>query len=161
MFEYEEYVSLRAVSDPNEGFESILDLLSLQDSLDGVQRVIFSSVQRNRDSECIISALVPLIAESYGLYKFLISMLRAMYRSSQSDDVIAPLKDKFDVQHRRLYDFYADCSTIKYLSTLVSIPKIPPTPPSLMVDSNEPNTESSILDNGLKEKDQRESTPVN
>ncbi|KAG7705516.1 hypothetical protein KL950_003952 [Ogataea haglerorum] len=118
MFEYEEYVSLRTVSDPNEGFESIMDLLSLQDSLDNLQRVIFSFIRHTSDiSEYIISSLVPIIAESYGIYKFLISMLRALYRSSESDEVIAPLKDRFDAQHHRLFEFYADCSSIKIQCT--------------------------------------------
>lgn len=134
-FEYEEYISLRTVSDPNEGYDAILDLLSLQDSLDSFGRDIFKTIRKDH-SECIISALVPIVAETYGIYKFLISMLRAMYKTSDSPDVLEPLKSKFINQHERLYDFYAQCSTIKYLATLITIPKLPYDAPPLIVDDD-------------------------
>ncbi|CAI8500703.1 unnamed protein product [Pichia kudriavzevii] len=135
-FEYEEYVSLRTVSDPNEGYDAILDLTSLQDSLDSFGRDIFATV-RNNNSECIISALVPIVAESYGIYKFLISMLRAMYKMSDSAEILEPLKSKFEDQHERLYDFYANCSNIRYLTTLITIPKLPFEAPNLIIQNDE------------------------
>lgn len=135
-FEYEEYISLRTVSDPNEGYDAILDLLSLQDALDSFGRDIFKSV-RSDQSECIISALVPIVAETYGIYKFLISMLRAMYSTADSIEVLEPLKSKFISQHERLYDLYAQCSNIKYLATLINIPKLPYDVPSLIVNDSD------------------------
>ncbi|ODV82628.1 hypothetical protein CANARDRAFT_204805 [[Candida] arabinofermentans NRRL YB-2248] len=138
-FEYEEYVSLKVVSDPNEGYEAILDLLGLQDALDDFQRLIFASIHRSKGSECVVSALVPLVAESYGIHKFLVSMLRAMHRSAESDEVLQPLRDRFYDQYRRLYEFYADCSSIRYLTTLITIPKISVNPPNLMIEDSDTN----------------------
>jgi hypothetical protein len=135
-FEYEEYVSLSTVSDPNEGYNAILDLMSLQDALDIFGRDIFATIRKN-NSQCIISALVPIVSESYGIYKFLISMLRAMHKMSDSDDLLQPLFSKFNDQHNRLYDFYSQCSSIRYLATLITIPKLPFDPPSLIVDDND------------------------
>lgn len=131
-FEYEEYVSLSTVSDPNEGYDAILDLLSLQDALDEFGRYLLDAARSIR-SECVISALVPVIAESYGIYKFLISMLRAMYRTSDTPDILRPLAERFHSQHERLYDLYSKCSQIKYLNTLVTIPKLPFDAPTLIV----------------------------
>ncbi|GME83655.1 unnamed protein product [Ambrosiozyma monospora] len=88
-FEYEEYVSLSTVSDPNEGYEAILDLLSLQDSLDDLSKLIFATIQQMRNGNVAVAALVPIIAESYGIHKFLISMLRAIL-------FFHPLFDNFD-----------------------------------------------------------------
>ncbi|QPG74398.1 hypothetical protein FOA43_001726 [Brettanomyces nanus] len=138
-FEYQEYVSLTAVSDPNEGYQNIIDLADLQDSLDDLGRLVIASASHNRGNECMISALVPQIAESYGIYKFLVSMLRAMYRSSEAVEALEPLKDRFVEQHHRLYDFYADCSAIRYLTSLLTIPKLPIEPPNLMVADNDPD----------------------
>ena len=95
-FEYEEYISLKSINDPNEGwvrlcnysslftltrysYETISDLMSLQDHIDGFQKLIFSHFRGGGNNECRISALVPLVQESYGIYKFITSMLRAMY----------------------------------------------------------------------------------
>lgn len=140
-FEYKEYVSLSAVSDPNEGYQNILDLLDLQDSLDSFGKVVMAAVEHNKGNECMIAALVPQITESYGMYKFLISMLRAMYRSSDSPDALQPLKDRFVSQHYRLYNFYADCSAIRSLTSLITIPKLPYDPPNLMIgDDDEGDT---------------------
>ncbi|TID13583.1 hypothetical protein CANINC_004845, partial [Pichia inconspicua] len=133
-FEYEEYVSLRTVSDPNEGYDAILDLLSLQDALDTFARDIFVAIRKDR-SEAIISALVPIVAESYGIYKFLISMLRALYRTADSTEILEPLRTRFDDQHTRLYDLYERCSSINYLATLITVPKLPYDPPNLVTEN--------------------------
>lgn len=139
-FEYEEYVSLVTVENPDEGYEAILDLMALQDSLDDFQRMIFSSISHDRKSECKISALVPLVAESYGIYKFITSMLRAIYRSTGSDDALEPLRQRYDSQHSRLFEFYADCSSIRYLTSLITIPRLPETPPNLFITDDDDNS---------------------
>lgn len=136
-FEYEEYVSLVSVSDPDEGYETILDLMSLQDSLDEFSQIIFASIQSaRRNTECKISALIPLISESYGIYKFVTSMLRAMHRQlndPEGDAALQPLKERYELQHARMFEFYADCSSIKYLTTLVTIPKLPVDAPDVFM----------------------------
>jgi huntingtin-interacting protein 1-related protein len=84
LFEYEEYISLRSTNDPNEGFETISDLMTLQDLIDTFQKLIFSHFRGATNNECRISALVPLVQESYGIYKFITSMLRAMHTSKSA-----------------------------------------------------------------------------
>ena len=85
-FEYEEYISLKAINDPNEGYETISDLMTLQDQIDQFQKLIFSHFRNVGNNECRISALVPLVQESYGIYKFITSMLRAMHSSESLSD---------------------------------------------------------------------------
>ena len=81
-FEYEEYISLKAINDPNEGYETITDLMALQDKIEQFQKLIFSHFRHVGNNECRISALVPLVQESYGIYKFITSMLRALHSSN-------------------------------------------------------------------------------
>lgn len=81
-FEYEEYISLKSINDPNEGYETISDLMNLQDQIETFQKLIFASFRPSTNNECRMAALVPLIAESYGIYKFITSMLRAMFTST-------------------------------------------------------------------------------
>lgn len=80
-FEYEEYISLKAINDPNEGYETISDLMVLQDKIEAFQKLIFSNLKQVGNNECRIAALVPLVHESYGIYKFITSMLRALHSS--------------------------------------------------------------------------------
>ena len=61
-------------------FETITDLMTLQDQIESFQTLIFSNFRGSANNECRISALVPLVKESFGIYKFITSMLRAMYR---------------------------------------------------------------------------------
>ncbi|WVR07531.1 hypothetical protein IAU60_004573 [Kwoniella sp. DSM 27419] len=67
LFEYEDY-------------ETITDLMTLQDQIESFQKLIFAAFRGSANNECRISALVPLVKESFGIYKFITSMLRAMHR---------------------------------------------------------------------------------
>jgi hypothetical protein len=42
---------------------------------------VFDNFRPGVGNECRIAALVPLVEESYGVYQFLVSMLRAMHQS--------------------------------------------------------------------------------
>ncbi|KAJ5288569.1 hypothetical protein N7478_001599 [Penicillium angulare] len=137
LFEYEEYISLKTINDPNEGYETISDLMALQDQIDAFQKLIFSHFQSGTNNECRISALVPLVQESYGIYKFITSMLRAMHTTTGDDDALEPLRGRYDAQHYRLVRFYYECSNLRYLTSLITIPKLPQDPPSLLGDDEE------------------------
>ncbi|PVI06623.1 ANTH-domain-containing protein [Periconia macrospinosa] len=131
-FEYEEYISLKSINDPNEGYETITDLMTLQDQIDAFQKLIFSHFRGGANNECRISALVPLVQESYGIYKFVTSMLRAMHTTLGDDEALAPLRGRYDAQHYRLVKFYYECSNLRYLTSLITVPKLPQDPPNLL-----------------------------
>ncbi|KAF4635611.1 hypothetical protein G7Y89_g2482 [Cudoniella acicularis] len=133
-FEYEEYISLKGINDPNEGYETISDLMALQDRIEQFQKLIFSHFRGGGNNECRISALVPLVQESYGIYKFITSMLRAMHTTTGDDDALEPLRSRYDAQHYRLVKFYYECSNLRYLTSLITVPKLPQDPPSLLAE---------------------------
>ncbi|KAB8068410.1 ANTH domain-containing protein [Aspergillus leporis] len=137
LFEYEEYISLKTINDPNEGYETISDLMTLQDQIDAFQKLVFSHFQSGTNNECRISALVPLVQESYGIYKFITSMLRAMHTTTGDAEALEPLRGRYDAQHYRLVRFYYECSNLRYLTSLITIPKLPPNPPNLLADDDE------------------------
>ena len=60
--------------------------MTLQDQIDAFQKLIFSHFRGGANNECRIAALVPLVQESYGIYKFITSMLRAMHTSQTTYD---------------------------------------------------------------------------
>ena len=64
----------------HQSYETISDLMGLQDQIDSFQRMIFAHFRNSASHECRISALVPLVKESWGIYRFITSMLRAMHR---------------------------------------------------------------------------------
>lgn len=131
-FEYEEYISLKSINDPNEGYETISDLMNLQDQIDSFQKLIFAHFRSGTNNECRISALTPLVQESYGIYKFITSMLRAMHTTLGDDEALSPLRGRYDAQHYRLVRFYYECSNLRYLTSLITVPKLPQDPPSLL-----------------------------
>jgi len=137
LFEYEEYISLKSINDPNEGYETISDLMTLQDQIETFQKLIFSHFRGGNNNECRIAALVPLVQESYGIYKFITSMLRAMHTTTGDDDALEPLRTRYDGQHYRLVKFYYECSNLRYLTNLITVPKLPQEPPSLLADDEE------------------------
>ncbi|KAF1365690.1 ANTH-domain-containing protein [Lizonia empirigonia] len=131
-FEYEEYISLKSINDPNEGYETISDLMTLQDQIDAFQKLIFSHFRSGANNESRIAALVPLVQESYGIYKFITSMLRAMHTTLGDDEALSPLRGRYDAQHYRLVKFYYECSNLRYLTSLITVPKLPQDPPNLL-----------------------------
>ncbi|PKI86009.1 sla2 Src-like adaptor 2 [Malassezia vespertilionis] len=131
LFEYEEYVSLKNIDNPDEGYETIMELMSLQDRIDKLQNLVFSTLE-GRTNECQISSLVPLVKESYGIYKFLTSMLRAMHRRIDALDALEPLRGRYNHQHHELRRFYFECASLKYLTSLINVPKLNTEPPSLL-----------------------------
>ncbi|KAI9050455.1 hypothetical protein LZ554_005618 [Drepanopeziza brunnea f. sp. 'monogermtubi'] len=135
-FEYEEYISLKGINDPNEGYETITDLMALQDRIEQFQKLIFSHFRSGGNNECRISALVPLVQETYGIYKFITSMLRAMHTTTGDDEALEPLRSRYDAQHYRLVKFYYECSNLRYLTSLITVPKLPQDPPNLLSEDD-------------------------
>lgn len=138
-FEYEEYISLRTIDDPNEGYESIIDLMNLQDAIEDFQRLVFASLRGRHGNECRISSLTAMVTESYGIYRFMTSMLRAMHQTAGDTEAMEPLRQRYASQHKRLRNFYFDCTTLKYLTSLITIPELSEEPPNLFDETKGPS----------------------
>ncbi|KAL0951507.1 hypothetical protein HGRIS_008192 [Hohenbuehelia grisea] len=139
LFEYEEYVTLKGIDDPNEGYETISDLMGLQDQIESFQKMVFSHFRHSANNECRISALVPLVKESWGIYRFITSMLRAMHRRTDDIDALEPLRERYTSQHYNLRKFYYECSNLKYLTGLINVPKLGHEPPNLLDPGDTPD----------------------
>ncbi|KDQ17755.1 hypothetical protein BOTBODRAFT_144059 [Botryobasidium botryosum FD-172 SS1] len=139
LFEYEEYISLKNIDDPNEGYETISDLMNLQDQIESFQKLVFAHFRHSINNECRISSLVPLVKESYGIYRFITSMLRAMHRRTDGVDALEPLRTRYNTQHYNLRKFYYECSNLKYLTGILNVPKLGQEPPNLMDSGAAPN----------------------
>ncbi|KAN0100290.1 ANTH domain containing protein [Tylopilus felleus] len=139
LFEYEEYISLKGIDDPNEGYETITDLMGLQDQIESFQRMVFAHFRHSANNECRISSLVPLVKESWGIYRFITSMLRALYRRTNDHEALEPLRERFNAQHYNLRKFYYECSNLKYLTGLINVPKLGQEPPDLFHSGDAPD----------------------
>jgi hypothetical protein len=132
--------------------------MNLQDRIDQFQKRVFAHFRPSSNNECRIAALVPLVEESYGIYKFITSMLRAMHRrkcrssnnidsnqllihvliGTDAMDALSELRTRYNSQHYALLRFYYECSNLRYLTSLISVPKLPQDPPSL-IESDAPS----------------------
>ncbi|KAF9432095.1 sla2 Src-like adaptor 2, partial [Entomortierella beljakovae] len=136
--DYNEYVSLKGIDDPNEGYETISDLMNLQDQIDQFQKLIFANFRPSSNNECRISALVPLVQESYAIYQFATSMLRAMHKRTNDPEGLILLRQRYNAQHYALLKFYYECSNLKYLTSLITVPKLIQDPPNLIGGDSPP-----------------------
>ncbi len=105
-------------------YETISDLMGLQDQIESFQRMVFAHFRHSANNECRISSLVPLVKESWGIYRFITSMLRAMHRRTDDLEALEPLRQRFKTQHYSLRKFYYECSNLKYLTGLINVPKL-------------------------------------
>lgn len=53
------------------------------------------------------------------------------------DEALEPLRERYDAQHYRLVKFYYECSNLRYLTSLINIPKLPQEPPNLIGEDDE------------------------
>jgi hypothetical protein len=53
------------------------------------------------------------------------------------DEALEPLRGRYDAQHYRLVRFYYECSNLRYLTSLITIPKLPQDPPSLLGEEDD------------------------
>jgi huntingtin-interacting protein 1-related protein len=106
--------------------------LNLLAKLEAFQKLIFGNFRASANNEARISALVPLVEESFGIYQFIVSMMTAMYQIIGSIEVLGPLRDGFNKGHYNLVAFYGDCSSLKYLTSLVAVPKLSSEPPNFL-----------------------------
>ena len=135
-FDYEEYLSIKGVQDLDEGYKTIDEMMELQERLDLFQKSVFENFGSASGSvECRVSAFVPLIDESYGMYKFVTSMLSAMHLSVDSPDPLILLVERYNNIFVSLKQFYEECSKIRYLTSLVAIPKLPERAPQFTEDA--------------------------
>nr|ANN44264.1 SLA2 [Sclerotinia trifoliorum]ANN44268.1 SLA2 [Sclerotinia trifoliorum] len=63
-------------------------------------------------------------------------MLRAMHTTTGDDDALEPLRGRYDSQHYRLVKFYYECSNLRYLTSLITVPKLPQEPPNLLSEDD-------------------------
>ena len=53
------------------------------------------------------------------------------------DEALSPLRGRYDAQHYRLIKFYYECSNLRYLTSLITVPKLPQDPPNLLSEDDE------------------------
>ena len=61
-----------------------------------------------------------------------ISRLRLTNAALGDDEALSPLRGRYDAQHYRLVKFYYECSNLRYLTSLITVPKLPQDPPNLL-----------------------------
>jgi len=49
---------------------------------------------------------------------------------------LEPLRGRYDAQHYRLVKFYYECSNLRYLTSLITVPKLPQEPPNLLSEDD-------------------------
>ncbi|PSS05460.1 hypothetical protein PHLCEN_2v3840 [Hermanssonia centrifuga] len=112
-----------APEDYTTRYETISDLMGLQDQIDSFQKMIFAHFRHSTNNECRISALVPLVKESWGIYRFI--------TRTNDPEALEPLRTRYSAQHYSLRKFYYECSNLKYLTSLINVPKLGQDPPNL------------------------------
>ena len=55
----------------------------------------------------------------------------------EDDRALEPLRESYKGQHYRLVRFYYECSNLRYLTSLITVPKLPQDPPNLLAEDDE------------------------
>lgn len=60
-----------------------------------------------------------------------------MLTATGDDEALEPLRGRYNSQHYRLVRFYYECSNLRYLTSLITIPKLPQDPPNLLAEDDD------------------------
>lgn len=71
------------------------------------------------------------LIEYYAVFYILILL------ATGDDEALEPLRSRYDTQHYRLLKFYYECSNLRYLTSLITVPKLPQEPPNLLAEDEE------------------------
>lgn len=53
-------------------------------------------------------------------------------------DALEPLRQRYNQQHYGLVRFYSECANLRYLTSLIDVPRLSPDPPSLIESASTP-----------------------
>jgi huntingtin-interacting protein 1-related protein len=85
VFDFDEYVKNKAIDNLDEAYQTISDLSSLMNHLDKLSCSIINQFRGFADAnECRQAALIPLVLESHGMYKFMTNLLSVLLESTLS-----------------------------------------------------------------------------
>src|ERR1700709_411780 len=59
-------------------------------------------------------------------------LTKSLFLAIGDNDALEPLRGRYDAQHYRLVKFYYECSNLRYLTSLITVPKLPQEPPNLL-----------------------------
>lgn len=51
--------------------------------------------------------------------------LSASFTETGAVEALEPIRQRYNAQHYNLRKFYYECSNLKYLTTLITVPKLP------------------------------------
>ena len=71
-----------------------------------------------------------------GSCRFVASTLTNQHAATGDDDVLEPLRARYNTQYYMLLKFYYECSNLRYLTSLISVPKLSQDPPSLLAEDD-------------------------
>lgn len=88
----------------------------------------FTSLLQACYEQCI-QVCLPYICLKIFKFNFIIA--------TGDDDALEPLRGRYETQHYRLLKFYYECSNLRYLTSLITVPKLPQDPPSLLAEDED------------------------
>lgn len=68
-------------------------------------------------------------------------MMNALHSKVEAHEALAPLRERYKVQYHQLVKFYFECSNLKYLTSLITIPKLPPLPTDFVSGHQQPRSD--------------------
>eukprot|EP01128_Nolandella_sp_AFSM9_P006573 TRINITY_DN3417_c0_g1_i1.p1 TRINITY_DN3417_c0_g1~~TRINITY_DN3417_c0_g1_i1.p1 ORF type:complete len:1044 (-),score=346.32 TRINITY_DN3417_c0_g1_i1:200-2926(-) len=113
--------------DPKKSLNTVLHLTDLQKSL-----LYFANKTLSQSglSPVKLSALLPCVVESYGIYQITVAILKKLAEAGTAGSSFGKVNAGFAELYPVLQKFMFNASTIPYLSQNISVPNLPKTAPT-------------------------------
>ena len=132
---------------PQEAMDVAMELMELQSQALEVKNEILKGLG-TQILPAKLSALVPLVVESYNIYTLTVHFLKQLCDQVDSLDQINHLIEKFYSQYFNIRSFYDDCNNVSFVISLITVPVLPSEPPQFFI--------TKVVKAPKKEKKKRE-----
>eukprot|EP01119_Soliformovum_irregulare_P007050 TRINITY_DN19455_c0_g1_i1.p1 TRINITY_DN19455_c0_g1~~TRINITY_DN19455_c0_g1_i1.p1 ORF type:complete len:981 (-),score=386.73 TRINITY_DN19455_c0_g1_i1:40-2982(-) len=111
----------------DKALQALNHILDLQQAIYKVQNVLFN--QALPLPEMKASVLIPIIIESYNMYKIAVILIRSLVNSVDNMDVLSFIIERFYSQYLTLRTLYSEANNIKFVTSIIAVPLLPKDPP--------------------------------
>lgn len=111
---------------------------------------VFDSITKHRVNsmtpagQCRLAPLIPLIQDSNPLYDHCVRIMFRLHNNLPAD-LLTGHRDRFRTLFHQLKSFYGQTRVLQYFENLITVPKLPESPPNFLMQSDFGNYTAPIV----------------
>ncbi|XP_058465660.1 huntingtin-interacting protein 1 isoform X3 [Malaya genurostris] len=136
--------------DINFYFQLAVEIFDYLDDIVALQATIFNSIttfcvsSMTSAGQCRLAPLIPCIQDSNPLYDFVVRIMFKLHANLPSD-LLTGHRERFRTLFQQLKSFYNQSRSLQYFVNLITVPRLPSSPPNFEQQSDLGNYQAPVV----------------